>query len=136
MSPSIAFGGLVVLFGAGMLMLHSAARRRGFQSADISDEELRYLERRNRRRMQTSGLLVLIGVLIPLGDEILPMSHAPGWFAVYWTTVLLLTIWVAVLGVSDLVSTSTHGKAALARVNKKRRELEHEVQQLTNMHRK
>ena len=48
----------------------------------------------------------------------------------YWIAVLLLTLWVVLQGFGDMLTTATHARASLARVRRKRRELEKEISEL------
>ncbi len=73
-------------------------------------------------------MLAILGVLIGMGDALLPFQRRhPVPTTLYWIGVLLLTGWVMLLGFGDLWSTVAYGRAELARVRQKQRELERQV---------
>lgn len=117
---------------AGLLLMrsHHVAWRTQQGDAELSEADRLFFRRRYRRRMQASGLMALIGVLLPIGDSVPLFRQAPGWFAVYWGTVLLLVIWLFVLAVSDMISTRAHSVLALRRIQAQQRELEREAEAL------
>jgi len=123
-------GGAIVVFASILMWTHAAAWKTQQSDCDIDESELPWFHRRFRRRMQTSGLLLLIGVLIPVGDQFLPVTQYPSLWAVYWMLILLGLGWVVLLAVGDLASTNTHARVSTARANKQRRELEQELERL------
>src|SRR5690554_5158092 len=88
------------------------------QDSKLDDLDRRHYYARYRRRMQTSGMLALLGLLLPIGDAFIP-ADAPGVFGIYWIAVLLLTFWVVLLGLGDMVSTTAYSKASMARIRRK-----------------
>ena len=135
---SAAFGGALIV--GGILMLRSHKRVWEQQQADpeLDEEDRSFLGRRYRRRMQASGLLTLIGLMLPLGDLVRVFAGAPGWFAAYWIVVLLLVMWLVMLAIGDLASTKVHTTIALNRIRAEQRKLEREAAalraQLSNGH--
>jgi len=73
------------------------------RASDLDPKELDYRRRQFRRRMQTSALLALIAVALPIGVWITPIRPAAG--VIYWAGVLLLVAWVALLAVIDIWAT-------------------------------
>ena len=119
-----------MLVASGSLAIRSHIRswRRQKDDPTFEDRDREYYGRRYRRRMQMSAILVILGVLIGVGDVLLPFQKAhPGPVALYWIGVLLLTGWLILLGLADFFSTLAYGRVELARVREKRRELERQV---------
>lgn len=134
--PSLIFGACLVAGGIAALMWHVRSWRERSSDESLSADERRYYRRQFARRLQTSGLIVLIGILLPVGDGLISKEtwrNHPGWFAVYWMVVLALAMWVLALGFGDLLSTRLHSRDALGRLRRLReqqRELEREIAQL------
>ena len=122
-SVAVIAGGAVMLVAAAMICSHVRAWRRERDDPQLDDDERAFLARRFRRRMQTSGLLLAIGILIPVGDQLLQLEHQPALFTLYWLAILLATMWIALLAVGDMVSTRVHRRASRARLRRRRRDV-------------
>ena len=120
-------GGVVFLTGVLLLWTHIRAWRGQKHDPSLEAADREHYHRRYRRRMQTSGMIALLGILIPLGDAVIPWREAPAMFAVYWGMLLLLAFWVGVQGLGDLFSTGAHSRAALARIREQQRELQQQL---------
>ena len=115
----------------GLLMIRSHRRVWGDQKNDpgLEDSERAHFHRRYRRRMQASGTVVLLGALLALGGGAIPWVQLPPLaFDIYWGGVLLLTAWVIVQALGDMLSTGAHAKASLSQVRAKQRELERQLE--------
>jgi hypothetical protein len=126
--PGLIVGVILVIIG--VIMMRSHIRTWRFQESDptLEDADRLYYGRRYRRRMRISAILAILGVLIGLGDVLLPLQKRhPGPSSLYWIGVLLLTGWVMLLGFADFWSTAAYTRAELARVRQKQRELERRV---------
>jgi hypothetical protein len=104
----ILFPGTVMLIAAGLIWSHlrswKAAQR------EIQDpRELAFRWRQFRRRMQTSGMLLLLGAAILIGYFV-PRDH-PNLFVFYWCGVFLWTLWIVLLAIGDAVLSSIHLRA-------------------------
>lgn len=130
---AVAVGATLIV--TGLLLLRSHRRSWALQQQDpeCDPEDLKHYRRRYRRRLQTSGLLVVLGVLIPAGDQFIP-ANAPGIFTAWVGLVLLLTLQMIGLGLSDMLATATHSQAALARIHRKQHELEGSAQMARRHH--
>lgn len=119
----------VVLLLTGLLLIRWHVRSWRMQKNDASLEhaDRTFFYRQYRRRMQTSGLIAVLGVLIAVGDALPAMQRQPTLFTLYWSSVLALTCWVILLGVGDLFATAAHSRSALSRVREKQRQLEQEL---------
>ena len=104
--PSLWMCGLLVIASGWMMRSHLGTWRT--IRADESKEayERNYHRRRFYRRMQTSGLLGLLGIAILIGHFITPMANVV--VAVYWASVLLMVAWTLVLAFFDAISTQMH----------------------------
>ena len=120
----------IIVFSAIWLFSHVIARRKQLADQSLDEQEHAFLDRRYRRRMQTSIILLIIGILIPIGDQWLPWERAPGWFTIYWVVILLATMWVVFRAIGDLALTRFHSRASLARVRQKQRELQEELERI------
>ena len=88
-----------------------------------------HLSRRYRRRMQASGMLILIGLLITLG-QFIDGKQNPSLFTFYWLGILLLTFWLILLALGDALSIAAYSRVAQGQLDQQRRQLEIELQRL------
>ncbi|MBW3540014.1 MAG: hypothetical protein KY476_07085 [Planctomycetes bacterium] len=124
-------GGVVAFIGLLMMRHHVIRWRTQKNDPELESGERQHYYARYRRRMQTSGLLALIGPLIVLSDpEILPWRKAPGWYGVYLVCLLCLVVWVILQAVGDMASTKAHSRVSLARIRREQRELEQKLAEL------
>ena len=100
--PALVFGACLVIGGSIGLVWHVRSWRRQKESAEISDADRHYFRRQFARRIQATGLIVLIGILLPIGD-LQMWKHYPGGWAIFWMIVLGLALWVMILGCRDLL---------------------------------
>jgi len=132
---SLLFGLFLVALGVLLIRWHRLAWSAQSREKTTADRELRHYRLQFRRRIQVSCLLILLGVMIPLGDWLMVQRKNPGWIAVFWIAVLILALWMMLLAVFDWLSTRMHvraTRAALAGIARKQRELEAEADRLRN----
>ncbi|REJ88424.1 MAG: hypothetical protein DWQ34_22355 [Planctomycetota bacterium] len=130
--PALIFGLLLAAGGVAGLIWHIRAWRSHREDEQLSGEELRYYRRQFFRRIQTTGLIAVIGVMLPIGAN-LDIQANPGWSIVIWMIILGLALWVMVLGFGDLFSTRLHARDAISRLKalkQEQRSLEREVARL------
>jgi hypothetical protein len=133
--PALIVAAILLAIGISMMASHVRSWRRQQADTTLDERDLAYYRRRFRRRMQMSAILAILGVLIGLGDVMLPFQKRhPIPVSLYWIGVLLLTGWVILLGFGDLWSTAAYGRVELARVRQKRRELERQVIEFKHRH--
>ena len=128
--PALIFGLCLAIGGSLALDWHVRSWKRQQQETDGTAPERDYYRRQFSRRIQASGLIVLIGILLPVGDSLIPWERYPGAFAAFWIIVLGLALWVMWLGCRDLLSTRVHARDALSKLHslrQKQRELEQEI---------
>lgn len=132
--PAVVFGAFLLLVGGGLLAAEvwAGRRRRG---AAMERSEQAYYHRRHRRRLQVAGLILLIGVMIPVGDSLIPWEQAATTFAVYWLIVLGLAFWTILLAVGDMLSTKLYADATMNRIHAQRLELEQTAERLRRSNR-
>ena len=127
--PSFLVCIALVALGGFMIRGHlrSWAER---QSQGISDPaDLLHYHGQYRRRLQTSALITLIGILIFVGD-VISEQIGPQLFGWYWVVVLALVAYLVLLAILDGLSTASHTRAALARLRAQRRQLERHAAEL------
>lgn len=119
--PAIVFGGFLLLTGVFMVWL----QRRAKVEADnaLTNEERSFLQKRIRRRIQIAGMIILIALMIPVGDSLIPWQNAPGTFAVYWSIVMGLALWTGLLAIGDMAATRAQMARELNRLHRKQLEI-------------
>lgn len=122
-SPSLVVGGFVALLGGALLVSHQQSFTRKKLEGPLEDFEHHFHVRQYRRRMQTAGMLVLIGVLIIGGDALVDWKAPNPFIATSWVALLLvLSLWVVLLALGDWLSARTHNQTLLSH-NERMREL-------------
>jgi hypothetical protein len=124
------FGLALVLLGLAFLRRHRRTWQDRKNDPAIELSERKYYHRQYRRRMLTSGLLVLLGVLIPIGDALLERKFPLMAATLYWVGVLLIVLFVLSLGFLDLFAAGLHTKDAMLRIRGEKAALEREVQEI------
>ncbi len=127
---TISAGVALVTASVALLWTHRKAWKRQQDNAEIDDAERHYLHAQYRRRMQASGWLTLLGLLIPIGDVLIPWVRFPAAFALYWGFAMLVACWVIVLGMLDVRATSAHSRVTFERLRREQRSLEQELAQV------
>jgi hypothetical protein len=103
----ILVSAILLLASAGLLVSHVRSWR-AFQQEESDTEEFDYRRRQYRRRMQTSALLGLLAGAMLIG-YVLTFWIGSGWFAtLFWTAMMALAAWVALLAVVDMWATKHH----------------------------
>ena len=83
------------------LVLRHAQVHRESQSRELEEREREYLSRQHRRRMQASGIIGAVGLLIAGGIWV----RGPFWLVAHWGAVILLVFWMLLLAIVDIVIT-------------------------------
>lgn len=125
-----AVGSAVFFIGVAFMVSHVRTWKLQRHDPDLGEEDREHYHKRYRRRMQNSGMIAAIGLLLAVGDMLPILRQQPLLFGVYWCIVLLLVLWVTAAGVSDLLATTAHSRSALARVHRKQRELEEQIEEI------
>jgi hypothetical protein len=125
-------GGLLIAGGGALMLSHVRAWKLDRNDPALDELDRQHYQARFRRRMQTSGLITLLGVLIPLGDSPVIWKLGPLWSTLFWIGVLLMALWIILLALGDFTATQAHSQVAMTRVRRKQRELEAEADRLRN----
>ena len=128
---SLIAGLIAVAVGLLLMWSHRVAWVRQQQEFIDDLRELKHLQARYRRRMQTSGLIAIVGVLIPIAD--LPilwrnLGAAPA--TLLWMAIVSVCIWIGVLAIGDWATTRAHSQATLARLQTHKNELMEQLERL------
>lgn len=125
-----AIGAVLVIAGLWLTFRHRRTRAAREADASLSDAEREFYRRQLRRRTITSVLLILLGILVPIGDMLFGRGGRPEPLplTIYWGGVLLLVLLMLGLAVADLVMTGRHTRKALNRIRSEQAALEHELQ--------
>ena len=99
----------VAMVGAALWLIHVHWEHWQEAEADtsLSDRDRDHLKRRHRRRMQTSTMFGVVGIAI-LAGRLFPLDEPSVPSLLYWTGVLLLVLWMALLAMADIVATRVH----------------------------
>jgi len=127
---SLIFGGCVLLAGIVLQLSHRAAWLREQIEFASDQRELWHFESRYRRRRQTSGLIALVGLLIPVVDLPVVWNLGPRAPTIMWCLIGCLCIWIAGLAMGDLATTRAHSRATLARLEVHKTELMEQLERL------
>lgn len=132
--PMTIAGVCLCVLGFWLMRLH--VRTWGTHASDesLDEREQKHYRSQYRRRMQTSGIIALLGVMVFVGDVVLPRvlsgDDFTRVFGFYWLGVLLLTLWVVVLACGDIASIRVHSQTSLAHNRRKQRALEEQLEEM------
>jgi hypothetical protein len=101
--PAIVAGLILVSIGIVFARWEIKAFRLSMEELPEGHPDRVYAFRRFRRRLQVAMMILLVGVLIPLGDYLFEKKISPLWFAIYWLGVLFLAAWIAMMGLADFL---------------------------------
>jgi hypothetical protein len=124
----------MVLVVVGVLMMRAHRRTWAQQQDDpgLNQSELTRLRKRYRRRMQMSGMIAVLGVMLGVGDAVIWEQNLQ-LIAIFWIVVIGLGVWLLVLGMGDLVSVRVDSKQAmteLREIGARRKEVEAELAEI------
>ena len=98
---------IVPLFVIGVaiaLVLLDIRSWRSAKAAQLTGPDRDFRWRRFRRRMQSSAMLALAGILMLVGELIVPNDY-PTLYISVWAAVFLLILWIVLLALADAVSS-------------------------------
>lgn len=126
--PALIFGAVLVIISVimGVVVLRL---RRSLDAIVANDPEaLVHADRQLRRRLQVSAMLLIVGILIPLGDQLDQVfRQRPFLFLTWVACVLILVMWMVLMALGDWMSTVAYSAVARARLRFERREIEDEI---------
>ena len=124
-------GGAISLFGGLMLWRHRAQWNSERTDDQIEPGEKRFLYGQYRRRMQSSAMIVMLGLLIHASNEhLVAWQRAPVGFFVYVCLMLVLVVWIIILALGDFLACQIVHRSALARLREQQQQLENAVLEL------
>ncbi len=136
--PMTLTGAFLIVLGFLMIRTHIRTWRRYRDESSLAERELHFYFTQYRRRMQTSSIIALLGVLLFAGDvvlpRVLPKEDFAGLFGVYWIAVLCVTLWILALAWGDITAIRVHSKTVLNRHLKEQRKLEQQLVELKKQH--
>lgn len=101
-------GGTIVAAAALLALSHVRAWRR-LQEENLNQRDYSHHERQYRRRIQTAGILGVVGVAIVVGQILLTHTRVSPWvLLIYWCVVVLLLAWMCLLAAVDFLVTRHH----------------------------
>ncbi len=113
-----------------MALSHRATWRQQQQEFIDEPRDLRHLQSRYRRRVQTSALIMFVGLMIPIADLPLVWQQGPVIATLLWVAIGCVCLWIGLLAFGDLVTTKAHSMAAMARLQAHRDDLMSELDRL------
>lgn len=125
--PAVVMGCLLLLGAGGLAWFQRAAWKTATAGLDVEDDLHQRATRQLRRRLQVSGLLAVIGLLIPIGDLAPNLRRSPTMFAIFWLVVLGLVAWMVLLALGDLASNLAQHRVAKNQLEIERRSLEQQL---------
>ncbi len=129
-STYLLFGSLVSSAGLAMIFWHVVQHRRYLEDDSLSSRDQRFYDQQYRRRMQTSALTVTLGALIGLLGYIPALEASPVFATVYVMGLLLLSLWLILLALSDALASRVHSKRVFRRQKQLRDSLQEALMEL------
>ena len=126
--PALIVGFLLVGFGIVTARLQIRYRRELTHVRGHDDLTRTHADRQLRRRLQVAVMLGIVGILIPVGDQLSEFFRVrPLLFFVYWCFVLFLVGWTVLMAMGDWISSSAYLARANIELRLERRQLEEDV---------
>lgn len=123
--------GAISLFGGLMMWRHRSVWNEQQGNPEIEAGERLFLHGQYRRRMQSSAMILVLGLLLHASNEhLVAWEKAPAGFCVYVCIMLLLVAWIVLLALGDYLASRIVHQSALARLHEQQRELEDSVLEL------
>ncbi len=127
---SCSVGICIMAFGFFLMRSHWMMWVRQQQEFIDDPRELRHLQVRFRRRVQTSGLIAFIGLLIPIADLPVVWKQGPLLPTILWIGIVGVILWIVALAFGDFVSTHAHSRATLLRIEARKQALMGQVERM------
>jgi hypothetical protein len=138
--PGLLFSAVLVWVGVLLAIWHW----QGWKSiAQDPEEGTETRWSQVRRRIQVAVMIALVGVLLCIGDTVLPILQRGGWMterrmAVWWTVdvilLLFLAVWIALMALGDMAVTMSRTRVEQLRLRQKQRELTEELERYRQRH--
>lgn len=126
--PALVVGALLLCVAVFMALKQWWAHRRLVQNTKINEAGYKIAERQIRHRLAVGVMLFVLGVALPLGDQLdFFFRVRPGLFFVYWMGVLFLVFVMVVMALGDVLSTLAAARISQVDLRRERQELEEEI---------
>lgn len=126
--PALVVGALLLCAAAFMALKQWWAHRRLIQNTKINEAGYKIAERQIRHRLAVGVMLFVLGVALPLGDQLdFFFRVRPGLFFAYWMGVLFLVFVMVVMALGDVLSTLASARISQVDLRRERQELEEEI---------
>jgi hypothetical protein len=102
--PSVLVGLVLCASSGGLIASHIRTWKR-LKDEDLDELESEFHRRQYRRRMQTSGMLGVLGMAILVGQLLILWVTSSLFILLYWGAVVVLVIWMALLALADMTAT-------------------------------
>ena len=102
--PTTLLGLGLFVAACALLVMHWRTWRVAKADAQRDAEQLRFDWLQFRRRMQSSGMIGLVGLGMVVGQFIL----APLLLVGFWTAIIGLLVWIVLLALADTLATKQH----------------------------
>jgi hypothetical protein len=131
---TVALSMTLLIVSAALVVMHVRAWR-AVDHGGLGAAEREFHERRYRRRLQSSLMLGVIGLLV-LGELWLDVIFQDAWARLlYWSGVGLLLLWLLLLAASDWLASRQHYRGQLTRLQTERDVLRADLERLRQKHR-
>lgn len=126
--PALLMGAVLLTLSALLTIRQWFQYRRLLNSPQVDEKSYLLAERQIRHRLVVAALMFIVGVGIPLGDQLGAVFRVhPIFFFFYWMMILLLVFVMVVVALSDAMSTIVFARATQAELRQQRQELEAEI---------
>jgi hypothetical protein len=95
---------LLIIVALALLAWHGFSWRTAQANLSHDSGEWSFRRRQFLRRLQVSGMLLVVGVLLLLGQTLFPQTEHPWWAIAYWLVVALVTVWMVLLALADMLA--------------------------------
>jgi hypothetical protein len=129
----LLFGSLVSTAALAMIVLHVMQRRNHLDDETLSESDRRFYGHQYSRRMQTSALTVTLGALIGLCGYIPALAKSPVFATCYVLGLLLLSLSLILLAMSDAIASRVHSGRVNRRQQKMRESLQEALMELKSV---
>ena len=93
----------IVLASVGLMWWHLRVRQ-GYRRAELPPAQYEFHRRQFRRRIQTSAMLGILGLMIAASS----LAEAPMVKVLFYVAMLGLTMWIGLLALADAFSSRIH----------------------------
>jgi len=100
----VLFPILLITVAGVFLVWHVFSWRTARTKLAPDSAEWNFRRREFSRRLQVSGLLLVLGFLLLLGQFLFSHTESPGWAIAYWLLVALITLWMMLAALADMLA--------------------------------